>query len=986
MYLESPSKTRSKQIDMIRIIGNGIDGKSEFQFNQPRGICVDVNRNELYVSDCNNHRIQVFHAKTLSFLRQIGRGSQGGANGYLNYAVGICLHEERGELFVADTNNHRVSVFDQVTGVYLRSIGSHGTGYGQLASPYGVCVDKVKSQVFVADYENHRVSIFDETTGEFRRFIGHGFGSLPGQLNQPISLCLHEDYLFVADYSNNRVQVFDKDSGLLLRQLGSQGNTNLPGTFNGPRGLCIDCASNILFVSDRENHRIQLYDKNTLEFLRCIGRGPGNLPGLFNRPMELCSYAVEGVLFIVDGYNHRVQVMEVTELLAEKDKLAIKQKSQAAKERKARLVPRGSMIAQNVSFDRCVLECVPATSDESESSLLHFDGLDRLYSLSLAPEEVTMLSTVRGASHMNEDTPLSGQEDDAAQTDRMSEESSDRPGPRANGTWAIESQGSAMLGMLTQLEASSLDPTFFVPAILGASSFMKRGWLPKTMANGVVWPLLRSLALGGVLAKDEGERKALLEGTHALLSVKSRPANLHSMSPGSKDEASASASSSTWDLLRILLVGANHVGKDIGRYGEIGELVFGDSNDFDAPFDRISEASSGAPTRVGSEGNFAVKGTNLGNVDQQDDSANRGGDAAALVSRDSGSASASVMVALLSLIAESMSAEVNRLSPNLTQEQACDASRANSMKQHMRCIVFGQKFVDGLLRACYDSDSPLPSSPLRGSRGTVATPGRDREAGPRRLPEGLEVLLKMVFRYHGLCDGSGSAAKSAAEMDDHGVSYAARDGDFDQTEASLGLRILSFAADYLQTIESHKQVQPANERRTRGRRNIWRLGEPIAVGDLIDAMDKEKSWFESYVVDIRSDGALKVHYLGWGSKVGVLIVITFSYFVSYDFSFCDVLHSLRAVGRLRYYWRDEVANRSVEHAHEGLAVGPLPGLPGGHQVQRRHGQSEVDVGPRDAHKRRGELAGGRVPVLARADGGEASGSLWRNHLPYRHAH
>jgi hypothetical protein len=41
----------------------------------------------------------------------------------------------------------------------------------------------------------------------------------------------------------------------------------------------------------------------------------------------------------------------------------------------------------------------------------------------------------------------------------------------------------------------------------------------------------------------------------------------------------------------------------------------------------------------------------------------------------------------------------------------------------------------------------------------------------------------------------------------------------------------------------------------------------LRVNDLIDAMDKEKNWFESFVVDVRTtDGAVKVHFMGWGSK------------------------------------------------------------------------------------------------------------------------
>ena len=111
----------------VRIIGNvgGREGRGENQFAQPRGICINPMTKELYIVDCNNHRIQVYHLNSLAYIRQIGKGVQGSSTGSLNYAVGICL-DDANQLFVADTNNHRIAVFNPITGVHMRSIGAHG--------------------------------------------------------------------------------------------------------------------------------------------------------------------------------------------------------------------------------------------------------------------------------------------------------------------------------------------------------------------------------------------------------------------------------------------------------------------------------------------------------------------------------------------------------------------------------------------------------------------------------------------------------------------------------------------------------------------------------------------------------------------------------------------------------------------------------------------------------------------------------------------
>jgi DNA-binding beta-propeller fold protein YncE len=206
----------------MRVIGSGIEGKSDAQFSQPRGICIHLPRNEIFVSDCKNHRVQVFHSKTFIFLRSIGKGIPGSGPGYLNLAVGICLHEEYEELFVADTNNHRVSVFNCVSGQHIMHIGTNsythahnsginvnGTSNNSLNSPYGVCIDKADDSLYVADSENHRVCVFVASTGAFVRSIG-SLENPHTSLCQPVVVCVDSEtgYLFVGDYGNNRVVVF----------------------------------------------------------------------------------------------------------------------------------------------------------------------------------------------------------------------------------------------------------------------------------------------------------------------------------------------------------------------------------------------------------------------------------------------------------------------------------------------------------------------------------------------------------------------------------------------------------------------------------------------------------------------------------------------------------------------------------------------------------------------------------------------------------
>ena len=300
----------------LRIIGQtGREGKGENQFSHPRGVCIDSETKEVFVVDCNNHRVIVYHLPSLAFVRQIGKGVIGFGSGTLNNSGGICIDTPTNQLFLADTNNHRIAVFNSKTGLHTRTIGGgpiQGSLFGQLSRPYGVCIDR--GLLYVADYDNNRVQVFDKETGEALRIIGDGFGTGPGQLHSPITVTVDPTSarLFVADYKNNRVQVYNTDTGLFLQTIGDVTNTAPENMMRGPRGLCFSLEANLLFVSDRENHRIQLFNLTSLAFIRHIGNlGQGTDITQFSRPMELCVSPGDGELIVVDGYNHRVKIIAV---------------------------------------------------------------------------------------------------------------------------------------------------------------------------------------------------------------------------------------------------------------------------------------------------------------------------------------------------------------------------------------------------------------------------------------------------------------------------------------------------------------------------------------------------------------------------------------------------------------------------------------------------------------------------------------------------
>ncbi len=175
-------------------------------------------------------------------------GEPGSGPGQFNEPRGLAA-DSRGNLYVADTKNSRIQVFDP-NGQFLRAIGAPGSGDGQLKEPCGVAVD-ADGTVVVADTWNHRIARFRPDGS----WMGVWFDSQRGFFG-PRSVLLSRGFLYVADTGNKRVVRFDKD-GKKVSEWGKAGSG--PGEFVEPVGLTADAAGNVL-VADTGNHRIQVFD------------------------------------------------------------------------------------------------------------------------------------------------------------------------------------------------------------------------------------------------------------------------------------------------------------------------------------------------------------------------------------------------------------------------------------------------------------------------------------------------------------------------------------------------------------------------------------------------------------------------------------------------------------------------------------------------------------------------------------------------------
>ena len=195
-----------------RVFGYGPDGRMAIaighdgELQNPSGLAIDRQRQVLYVADAKKHQVLCYSSADGSFLRTIGK--RGVEPGEFNFPTNLSVDRE-GRLYVADTLNFRVQVFD-ASGAVVKSIGSQGDGPGHLNRAKGVGVDS-EGHIYIADTSFNNFQIFD-ADGTILLFVG-ATGIGPGEFLLPAGLFVDdEDRIYIADQGNARVQVFQRVS------------------------------------------------------------------------------------------------------------------------------------------------------------------------------------------------------------------------------------------------------------------------------------------------------------------------------------------------------------------------------------------------------------------------------------------------------------------------------------------------------------------------------------------------------------------------------------------------------------------------------------------------------------------------------------------------------------------------------------------------------------------------------------------------------
>ncbi len=172
-------------------------------------------------------------------------------------------------VFHRGTTADPLIVFD-AHGRYLRSWGK-----GMFSNPHGLRIDR-ENNVWVTDSGSHQVMKFS-ARGELLLSLGTKGkpGATGSTFDRPtdIAFARSGDFYVTDGYGNARVVKFSR-GGKFLKAWGSYGTA--PGQFNTPHSIAID-SRGLLYVSDRENNRIQIFDGdgNFLRQWRHLGATQG---------------------------------------------------------------------------------------------------------------------------------------------------------------------------------------------------------------------------------------------------------------------------------------------------------------------------------------------------------------------------------------------------------------------------------------------------------------------------------------------------------------------------------------------------------------------------------------------------------------------------------------------------------------------------------------------------------------------------------------
>ena len=225
-------------------------------------------------------------------VQSCGYSGDGGpaTSAQLLYTFGVFV-DANNNVFIADTYNHVIR--EVQNGTITTVAGNNVAGYGgdggpatsaKLNYPYGVATDTA-GNMFIADTYNHRIRVVNAQTKTITTFAGNGYTGFSGDgpatqnsIYYPQAIAVDaNDNVFIADTSNYLIRWVD--AGGMMTTIAGNGTGGFSGdagpalsaTLYNPSGIFEDASGNLL-VSDTYNYRVRKINASA-----ALGRSTGSL-------------------------------------------------------------------------------------------------------------------------------------------------------------------------------------------------------------------------------------------------------------------------------------------------------------------------------------------------------------------------------------------------------------------------------------------------------------------------------------------------------------------------------------------------------------------------------------------------------------------------------------------------------------------------------------------------------------------------------------
>ena len=271
-------KSKKQPLVSVCEIGNGME-----QLNRSHGVTVDRRTGNIYIADTFNHCVKVFNC-TGKYLFMFGQIE---GEGKMTFPKGVTISGDKvivshGNLMCKD---YHPILHYKLNGQFVSRIS--GKGKKKLICYINFLIDDTNGDIYICDHNNNRIQILSQ---DFRSKSKFG----KDILQSPRDVKLSKEYIFVLDESNPCLHLFSYNH-ILLESVISRGEGM---QVVDPWNFFIDRTGNIL-ISDYGSDSILIFSPQFQLFHKI---------SVSNNPMGITVDNSDRIIVVCDANDNCLQI------------------------------------------------------------------------------------------------------------------------------------------------------------------------------------------------------------------------------------------------------------------------------------------------------------------------------------------------------------------------------------------------------------------------------------------------------------------------------------------------------------------------------------------------------------------------------------------------------------------------------------------------------------------------------------------------------